>query len=142
MKNLLLVVAALGVLAGCDFPSDKQPAAKTDNPPLVLAPSASAGASAPAQQSAAQEPSSLHVVPLPDFTPLMKINGPAVVNVIGTNKAKGGRQRAQPDEDPMLEFFRRFMPPGPNSRSRSSSIHPPARWSRRWSPAPLRRKPA
>ena len=46
---------------------------------------------------------------LPDFKSLMKIAGPAVVNVISTRKAQtaaaGGSRR--PD-DPMLEFYRRF----------------------------------
>ena len=49
---------------------------------------------------------------LPDFTSLMKQQGPAVVNVISTRKmqtaAAGGSQVAA--QDPMLEFFRRFMP--------------------------------
>jgi serine protease Do len=62
---------------------------------------------------------------LPDFTALMKKQGPAVVNVIATRKpaaqpdagAGAGRPRGQPPgasrgepDDPMLEFFRRFMP--------------------------------
>jgi serine protease Do len=73
---------------------------KQQTPP----PSASAGATAPTQ-----------VVPLPDFTPLMKNSGPAVVNVITTNKNAPRRAQGQAEEDPMLEFFRRFipdMPPG------------------------------
>jgi serine protease Do len=61
--------------------------------------------------------------PLPDFTDLMKKQGPAVVNVTATRKsappsASAGnnspRSRAAPQgekpEDPMLEFFRRFIP--------------------------------
>ena len=64
---------------------------------------------------------------LPDFKSLMKAAGPAVVNVISTRKAQtaaagagpaagngvngGAGQRA---EDPMLEFFRRFMPDLPD----------------------------
>jgi serine protease Do len=66
---------------------------------------------------------------LPDFTELMKKQGPAVVNVTATRKSapapqasagansnpNGNRPRnAQPD-DPMLEFFRRFLP-DPNDR--------------------------
>ena len=51
---------------------------------------------------------------LPDFKSLMKAAGPAVVNVISTRKAQtaaaGGSQRG---EDPMQEFFRRFMPDAP-----------------------------
>ena len=115
MKNfiLILLVSAIAVLAGCDVFENKQAAAKPDNPPLVLAQSAS-GASAPQAAPATKG----DVVPLPDFTPLMKIDGPAVVNVITTNKAmKNARPRnpgaqGQPgqDDDPMAEFFRRFMP--------------------------------
>ena len=56
---------------------------------------------------------------LPDFTDLMKKQGPAVVNVTATRKsappsASAGsnnnpRSRSE-KEDPMLEFFRRFIP--------------------------------
>jgi len=68
---------------------------------------------------------------LPDFTELMKKQGPAVVNVTATRKsapapqasagANSNRQRSErnernaPPEDPMLEFFRRFLP-DPNDR--------------------------
>src|SRR2546421_6121572 len=52
---------------------------------------------------------------LPDFKALMKEQGPAVVNVISTRNvqtaAAGGS--AQGAQDPMLEFFRRFMPDAP-----------------------------
>jgi serine protease Do len=56
---------------------------------------------------------------LPDFKSLMKAAGPAVVNVISTRKAQtaaagagpaAGSGAAQRGEDPMLEFFRRFIP--------------------------------
>jgi serine protease Do len=58
---------------------------------------------------------------LPDFTELMKMQGPAVVNVTATRKgapgpsASAGGNSSRPkekgsQEDPMLEFFRRFMP--------------------------------
>jgi serine protease Do len=55
---------------------------------------------------------------LPDFTSLMKQQGPAVVNVITKREAgRSGRgaqgQQGQPPEDPLLEFFRRFMPDAP-----------------------------
>ena len=60
---------------------------------------------------------------LPDFKSLMKAAGPAVVNVISTRKAQtaaagGGaassNSAAPRDQDPMLEFFRRFMPDLPD----------------------------
>jgi serine protease Do len=63
---------------------------------------------------------------LPDFTDLMKKQGPAVVNVTATRKsapsasagnnssprARGerGAPHGEKQEDPMLEFFRRFIP--------------------------------
>ena len=118
------LAAACGALAlaACDLSPDKRADAKPDNPPLALAQSASAGSSAPPAAAQAQ-PSQQQVVQLPDFTPLMKIDGPAVVNIITTNKAgrparqkgQGGGQGAQNgpaqgDEDPLVEFFRRFMP--------------------------------
>jgi serine protease Do len=118
----LAALAAAFLLGACDL-VDKRPqvAAKPGNPPLVLgsaASSASGGSSQPPQmETKASGGGNQQVVPLPDFTPLMKIDGPAVVNVITTNKlAKNARPRsparnqAQPDDDPMLEFFRRFMP--------------------------------
>jgi len=48
---------------------------------------------------------------LPDFTSLMKQQGPAVVNVI-TKRDPGKNPKAQA-EDPLAEFFRRFMPDAP-----------------------------
>jgi serine protease Do len=55
---------------------------------------------------------------LPDFKSLMKAAGPAVVNVISTRKAQtaaaggdAGTAASQGGaQDPMTEFFRRFMP--------------------------------
>jgi serine protease Do len=97
MKTLssFLLAAAL-TLGGCEF-SVQQPAPAPD----------SAGAGATAAPAPSRE-----AVPLPDFTSLMKIDGPAVVNIITTNKAVPQARRGQePQEnDPMLEFFRRFIP--------------------------------
>ena len=53
-----------------------------------------------------------NAVSLPDFTPLVKKQGPAVVNVITTARSQQNRQGApqiSPD-DPFFEFFRRFIP--------------------------------
>ena len=54
---------------------------------------------------------------LPDFTALMKQQGPAVVNVITKREpAKTARNQpgqGQAPEDPLAEFFRRFMPDSP-----------------------------
>ena len=63
------------------------------------APAASQGATAPSRAAS-----------LPDFTTLVKKQGPAVVNVL-TTRAAGpqGAGGISPD-DPFYEFFRRFMP--------------------------------
>ena len=52
---------------------------------------------------------------LPDFTALMKQQGPAVVNVITKREQKMAQrgQQSPQAEDPLLEFFRRFMPDSP-----------------------------
>src|SRR5690349_216421 len=66
---------------------------------------------------------------LPDFTALMKQQGPAVVNVITKREAKmaknergqagpGSGSGSQTPEDPLLEFFRRFMPDAPERGER------------------------
>jgi serine protease Do len=86
---------------------------------LVLAVALSATAPLASAQRAAH---------LPDFTALMKQQGPAVVNVINKREtAKAPRTPAQQGqapgnpgagpgapEDPVQEFFRRFMPDGPD----------------------------
>ena len=78
------------------------------------------------KKSEAPAQSAPKVAGLPDFTPLMKKQGPAVVAVISTRKpapsaaagapggpgGPGGAQGGGP-RDPMLEFFRRFMPDMP-----------------------------
>jgi serine protease Do len=54
-----------------------------------------------------------NAVSLPDFTPLVKKQGPAVVNVITTARAPQGRAGGPPQlspDDPFFEFFRRFIP--------------------------------
>jgi len=52
---------------------------------------------------------------LPDFTDLVEKQGPAVVNISTTQVVRGSGQNAQPfpfdEDDPMFDFFRRFMPP-------------------------------
>lgn len=64
---------------------------------------------------------------LPDFTELVDKFGPSVVNV--STKARPRQAQAQLDEnDPMYEFFRRFMPPGavPNPSNPNSPGNPNA----------------
>jgi serine protease Do len=98
MKPLVYALALC--LAGCGESTTAQapaPAAKAEQP------SASQGATRP--QS------------LPDFTALVKQQGPAVVNILTSRAAPQRGPGAQgpqlsPD-DPLFEFFRRFMPDGP-----------------------------
>jgi serine protease Do len=70
---------------------------------------------APGQQ-AAKSAAGGRTANLPDFTALMKQQGPAVVNVITKREpqktARGPQERTP--EDPLLEFFRRFMPDAPD----------------------------
>ncbi|MEF8734422.1 MAG: DegQ family serine endoprotease [Candidatus Accumulibacter meliphilus] len=54
---------------------------------------------------------------LPDFTELVEKQGPAVVNISTTQSARGSGRGAHPfpfdEDDPMFEFFRRFIPRQP-----------------------------
>jgi serine protease Do len=68
------------------------------------APSSSTGATAPSRAAA-----------LPDFTALVKSQGPAVVNVITTRAATPGGPAGLSPDDPFFEFFRRFMPDMPEN---------------------------
>src|SRR5262249_40234056 len=67
---------------------------------------------APAAAAASSGANGDRVVGLPDFTPLMKSQGPVVVNVITTSKAaaQSSRKGASDQDDPVDEFFRRFIP--------------------------------
>src|SRR5688572_29471034 len=69
---------------------------------MAQAPSPSQGATAPGRAAA-----------LPDFTALVKKQGPAVVNVITTRASPQGGPGALSPDDPLYEFFRRFMPEMP-----------------------------
>ena len=113
-RRPLIALFVAMALAACD-PGNERVVVKKHSPANVpvAEQSASAGASAPPPQP--QQPSQPQVsMSVPDFTALMKMEGPAVVNVISTNKASRSRRGAEAqDEDPLAEFFRRFMP-GPN----------------------------
>jgi serine protease Do len=54
---------------------------------------------------------------LPDFTELVEKQGPAVVNISTTQSLRSNGRNAQPfpfdENDPMYEFFRRFIPRQP-----------------------------
>jgi serine protease Do len=101
LARLLPLLAA--ALAACSEPP----------PEVPVASGAAGGASAPARAVAAS------TAP-PDFTALVERVGPAVVNVTttGTRSAPEGAV-AQGPNDPLLEFFRRFMaPPGAGEAQR------------------------
>jgi serine protease Do len=85
MKALALVLAAL--LAA---------------PAAAQAPSPSQGATAPSRAAS-----------LPDFTALVKKQGPTVVNVITTRAGSPAGPGGLSPDDPFYEFFRRFMPETP-----------------------------
>ena len=106
------VIAGLVVLslAACER---KQPETTKASPPGPT----------PAQTAPAQ------VVALPDFTPLMKSQGPVVVNVITTNKGatQASRSGAPQENDPMHEFFRRFIPDLPPGGGRGAPEQGPER---------------
>jgi serine protease Do len=55
---------------------------------------------------------------LPDFTELAEKQGPAVVNISTTQLVRGGRALPQlpfDEDDPMFEFFKRFIPKQPGA---------------------------
>lgn len=61
--------------------------------------------------------SAAQVRELPDFTELVEKQGPAVVNISTTQTIRGGRPFPQfpelDEDDPMFEFFKRFIPRQP-----------------------------
>ncbi|HEX6318101.1 MAG TPA: DegQ family serine endoprotease [Burkholderiales bacterium] len=75
----------------------------------VLAAPAAAQAQSPSQGATAPT----REANLPDFTALVKKQGPAVVNVITTRAAAQGGPAGLSPDDPFYEFFRRFMPEMP-----------------------------
>ena len=103
--GLTLLVALM--LAACE-----QRTAQVTPPPA--APSGAAPAQ-PGQQSQpdAAATSKAQATGLPDFTVLVERQGPAVVNVVTTRRARAAGGLELPD-DPLFEFFRRFMPNPPD----------------------------
>ena len=104
MRSLALVILLSLATAAPAQPDTQKP--DTQKPPERQAKSAAGGRSAN----------------LPDFTALMKQQGPAVVNVITKREpartarapqGQPGQGPGQGAEDPLLEFFRRFMPDAP-----------------------------
>jgi serine protease Do len=115
-KRLTLALCAAGVIGGAV-------GAIAVNHNNAMAEGAVATAAAPAAAApvaASADPQ----VALPDFTSIVKRNGPAVVNirVVGGTKTSLRSQRNAPDldeDDPFFQFFRQFgMPNGPRGHQR------------------------
>jgi serine protease Do len=115
-KRLTLALCAAGVIGGAV-------GAIAVNHNNAMAEGAVAAVAAPAAAApavAAADPQ----VSLPDFTSIVKRNGPAVVNiqVVGGTKTSLRQQRGAPDmdeDDPFFQFFRQFgMPNGPRGHQR------------------------
>ena len=101
----LCVVASL---AACDQITSRLPPAPTDTP------KGSQSAPGPQPQPDASTTARAQASGLPDFTVLVETQGPAVVNVVTTRALRGGAAGGLPD-DPLFDFFRRFMPNPPES---------------------------
>jgi serine protease Do len=123
-KRLTLALCAAGVIGGA-----VGAIAVNHNNAVAAAeavgaqPAAVAAAATPVQTSAPQPVAAA----LPDFTQIVKRNGPAVVNVrvVGTTKVSN-TQRGMPqfdEDDPFFQFFRPFMnPQGPRGQQRGVPV--------------------
>ena len=99
----LLLASLLATVAACS--KQETPPAPQTAPP-------------PARQADIPPPAGPRVgVNLPDFTSLIEQHGPAVVNISTTQTVGGRKSRDEmqmpPEDDPLFEFFRRFMPQHP-----------------------------
>ena len=97
-------------LSACDV----RQAEVAPTPPTAEAPPPAAPAPAgPQSQPDATATARAQASGLPDFTVLVEHQGPAVVNVVTTRRAKAAGGLDLPD-DPIFDFFRRFMPQPPD----------------------------
>jgi serine protease Do len=111
-KRLTLALCAAGVIGGAV-------GAIAVNQNNAIASSAAGAPALAAEVAATPAPAAAPQpvgVALPDFTQLVKRNGPAVVNVriVGTTKVSNQQQRGMPEmdeDDPFFQFFRPFMNP-------------------------------
>ena len=111
--NTRIVPAALlaAALAACSSESERGPAPNSQAAPPVA--TAGQAATPPVAATPMAEPAAggTRIQTLPDFTSLVKKQGPVVVNVVVTRaKQAGPAQSPQVPGDPFFEFFRRFMP--------------------------------
>ncbi|HEX2541219.1 MAG TPA: Do family serine endopeptidase [Caldimonas sp.] len=100
----LLPILALAALCGCSPRPTEQPAATV---------SAASAPAAPAPVLASSAPVAPPATGVPDFTALMAKVGPAVVNIATSKSVPVG---AGASGDPLLDYFRRFAPPGGDAR--------------------------
>jgi serine protease Do len=119
VASLFLIIVAL---AACTDPTG------TNANKSPGAPSAGQAAPGPQPQPDASTTPRAQASGLPDFTVLVETQGPAVVNVVTTTRAvRSGPGGGLPD-DPLFDFFRRFMPnppdpgPGPGPEGRGQGI--------------------
>ena len=103
MKRHIALLLMLVALAACDRTG---PAGDPATSTAGSSPSAPPAAGQAAGTGAA-------VSGLPDFTPLVERQGPAVVNVVTTRTIRGSAASPDLQNDPLFEFFRRFMPDAP-----------------------------
>jgi serine protease Do len=77
---------------------------------------------------------------LPDFTELVEKFGPSVVNVSTKARPNARAQGGLPldENDPMYEFFRRFMPPDASPRANPNAPRAPRRAPKGGDEPPLR----
>lgn len=104
LRTLVGALLAASLLSGCDkverfFKGSSQPA------PVAI----------PAQQDGRV------AMLLPDFTQLVSRDGPAVVNIQASREDSGASQQSNlpipvPEDDPLYDFFRRFIPNHPQQR--------------------------
>ena len=102
----LLLVLVLPLAACGDFPGSRKAEPGTAAPPIPPA-----GPSEPRVDAAATPKA--QATGLPDFTVLVEKEGPAVVNVVTSRKARASGVLGDLPDDPLFDFFRRFMPNPP-----------------------------
>lgn len=104
-KSLLVATLLLTVLGCSKQPSDNKPASANQSP----------ASTTPTQPGGPRVG-----INLPDFTTLVEQRGSAVVNISSTQTVtpRNGRgaMPGMPDDDPLNEFFKRFMPPQQHPR--------------------------
>ena len=109
---LVGVILLSSLLAACSPPGT-----------VESVPPASSARSATEPNAATVPPAATTISPsvpagVPSFTALVKKEGPAVVNVTASHGGPAADpRRANAPDDPMLEFFRRFLPNSPDGRN-------------------------